>query len=193
MSLKFLEYNGLVYFWQKLKAYFVSAVSYNSSTRKISVTKNGTSTDLVTIPDDRVFWATYGSTTTADIEAAYQAGKVVLVAYDPDSSGTTLVYRLEQRASSTTHLFYAMKSPKLNVITVTSNSWFHTVVSLLNSTSLKTVTGTSLVGTGDVLPSAVGYTTTVPSAANTSGLKFVLCDSEPSTKYDGWVYLIKES
>lgn len=64
---------------------------------------------------------------------------------------------------------------------------------LVSGTSIKTVTGTSILGSGDLLPSAVGYTTTVPSAANTDGLKFVLCNSEPSTKYDGWVYLIKES
>ena len=64
---------------------------------------------------------------------------------------------------------------------------------LVSGTNIKTVTGSSLLGPGDLLPSAVGYTTVIPTAANTTGLKFVLCDSEPSTKYDGWVYLIKES
>lgn len=64
---------------------------------------------------------------------------------------------------------------------------------LESGTNIKTVTGTTIIGSGDLLPSAVGYTTTVPTAANTTGLKFVLCDSEPSTKYGGWVYLIKES
>lgn len=144
MSLKFLEYNGLVYFWQKLKAYFVATVAYNSSTRKLSVTKNGTTTDLVTFATV----ATSGS-------------------YNDLSSTPTI-------PSKTSDL--------------TNDSGF-----LTSHQNIKTVTGTSMVGTGDVLPSAVGYTTTVPSAANTTGLKFVLCDSEPSTKYDGWVYLIKES
>lgn len=37
------------------------------------------------------------------------------------------------------------------------------------------------------------YTTTAPTAINTSGLKIALLDSEPATKYDGWIYLIKES
>lgn len=73
------------------------------------------------------------------------------------------------------------------------SSWNGKQASLVSGTNIKTVTGTSILGSGDLLPSAVGYTTTVPSAANTTGLKFVLCDSEPSTKYDGWVYLIKES
>jgi hypothetical protein len=39
----------------------------------------------------------------------------------------------------------------------------------------------------------IGYTTTVPTAANTNGLKVALLDSEPATKYDGWIYLIQES
>lgn len=73
------------------------------------------------------------------------------------------------------------------------SSWNGKQAALVSGTNIKTVTGTSILGSGDLLPSAVGYTTTVPSAANTDGLKFVLCDSEPSTKYDGWVYLIKES
>lgn len=39
----------------------------------------------------------------------------------------------------------------------------------------------------------VAYTTVEPTAANTDGLKIVLLDSEPATKYDGYVYLIKEA
>lgn len=34
--------------------------------------------------------------------------------------------------------------------------------------------------------------TTAPTQANPSGLKFVVLNSEPSTKYSGYVYLIKE-
>lgn len=40
----------------------------------------------------------------------------------------------------------------------------------------------------------VAYLTTAPSSANTSGkLKFVVLDSEPSTYYDGYYYIITES
>ena len=36
-------------------------------------------------------------------------------------------------------------------------------------------------------------TTTAPTAANTDGgLKVAYLDTEPATKYDGWLYLIKE-
>lgn len=45
---KYLDDNGLLYLWGKLKAAFLSAVSYDSSNHKITVTKNGTTTDVVT-------------------------------------------------------------------------------------------------------------------------------------------------
>ena len=39
----------------------------------------------------------------------------------------------------------------------------------------------------------IPYVTTAPTAAYTGGgLKVALLDSEPTTKYDGWLYLIKE-
>lgn len=52
--------------------------------------------------------------------------------------------------------------------------------------------GTNSVSVADI-NNFMKYTTTAPSAANTSGLKIALLDSEPSTKYDGWIYMIKES
>lgn len=45
---KYLDDNGLLYLWGKLKAYFVSAVSYDTTNKKIKVTKNGSASDLVT-------------------------------------------------------------------------------------------------------------------------------------------------
>ena len=35
MAKKYLDYDGLLYFWQKIKAIFVSDVTYNSTSRKI--------------------------------------------------------------------------------------------------------------------------------------------------------------
>ena len=46
--MKYLDDNGLLYLWGKLKAYFVSAISYDTTNKKIKVTKNGSTTDLVT-------------------------------------------------------------------------------------------------------------------------------------------------
>ena len=38
----------------------------------------------------------------------------------------------------------------------------------------------------------VNYVTTAPTAANTNGLKVCVLSSEPSTKYNGWLYIITE-
>ena len=49
MANKYLDYNGLLYFWQKIKTIFVTDVTYSSSTKKIQKTKAGTTSDVVTL------------------------------------------------------------------------------------------------------------------------------------------------
>lgn len=49
MAKKYLDNDGVLYFWQKIKSYFVTDISYSSSTKKISKTKNGSSSDVVTL------------------------------------------------------------------------------------------------------------------------------------------------
>lgn len=48
---KYLDDNGLLYLWGKLKAAFLSAIAYDSTNHKITVTKNGATTDVVTAAD----------------------------------------------------------------------------------------------------------------------------------------------
>lgn len=43
------------------------------------------------------------------------------------------------------------------------------------------------------LASAIDYITTVPTLDNPIGLKIAVLNVEPATKYNGWVYLIKEN
>ena len=49
MAKKYLDYDGLLYFWQKIKANFVTDVTYNSTSKKIQKTKAGSSSDVVTL------------------------------------------------------------------------------------------------------------------------------------------------
>lgn len=49
MAKKYLDSDGLLYFWQKIKALFVTDVTYDSTNRKIQKTKNGSTSDVVTI------------------------------------------------------------------------------------------------------------------------------------------------
>lgn len=49
MATKYLDSNGVLYFWQKIKAYFVTDVSYDSTNKKIQKTKAGSTSDVVTL------------------------------------------------------------------------------------------------------------------------------------------------
>ena len=49
MAKKYLDSDGLLYFWQKIKSAFVTDVTYNSSTKKIQKAKNGSTSDVVTL------------------------------------------------------------------------------------------------------------------------------------------------
>ena len=49
MAKKYLDGDGLLYFWQKIKAGFVTDVTYDSTNRKIQKTKNGSTSDVVTL------------------------------------------------------------------------------------------------------------------------------------------------
>ena len=56
------------------------------------------------------------------------------------------------------------------------------------------LTGVQIGDTKYKVGESVGYLTTAPSAANTSGrLIFVVLTSEPATKYDGYFYIITEA
>lgn len=48
MANKYLDENGLLYFWQKIKAKFVESVTYDTTNHKIVQTKNGANSDVVT-------------------------------------------------------------------------------------------------------------------------------------------------
>lgn len=49
MAKKYLDENGLLYFWQKIKALFVTDVTYDSASKKIQKTKAGSTSDVVTL------------------------------------------------------------------------------------------------------------------------------------------------
>ena len=46
---KYLDYDGLLYLWGQLKTKFLSAIGYDTTNKKITMTKNGTTTDVVTV------------------------------------------------------------------------------------------------------------------------------------------------
>lgn len=46
---KYLDYDGLLYFWGQLKTKFLSTIGYDTTNKKITKTINGTTTDVVTV------------------------------------------------------------------------------------------------------------------------------------------------
>lgn len=87
MANKYLDYNGLAYFWEKIKAKFTALqnaklddITYNNSSRVLSKTKNGTSTDIVSV-----------STLKTDMGlGSVEAGAQVNVIEDVKVNGTSL-------------------------------------------------------------------------------------------------------
>lgn len=73
-----------------------------------------------------IFWATYGTTTNADIEAAYQAGKTVCVAYNG------FIYTLCRRYDSAQHHFSCEYNGHLYELTCESSIWSAHDVSTAN-------------------------------------------------------------
>lgn len=64
-----------------------------------------------------VYYCTYGTTTSAEIETAYQAEMICLCEYN------NLVYRLTGRADSTTHIFACTDGAAIYVLNVMDDTW----------------------------------------------------------------------
>lgn len=88
----------------------------------------------MTHPTER-YWATYGTTTSAEIETAYQAKKVILCEYND------LIYRLVRRVNAATHIFVCLYSLGQRTITCASNNWSYESRGLAETAS-PTFTGT---------------------------------------------------
>lgn len=64
-----------------------------------------------------VFWAEYGTTTNAEIEAAYQAGQIILCNYN------NRTYRMGWRVSETRHRFFAAQDTFMYGLSCFSDVW----------------------------------------------------------------------
>lgn len=92
---------------------------------------------------DDIYWVTYGTTTSAQIEAAYQSGKMCLCLY-----GSAL-YVFSYRSSATNHTFCSAQDRNIDIITCNSNTWSasRTSIPLPQSTGTPAALGTAARGT----------------------------------------------
>ena len=119
--------------------------------------------------DSNIFVATYGTTTTADIEAAYQAGKLIYCIY------SSRLYTYGYRSSATAHYFYAWQSnTKYYIYTSSTATWSNSSTSMAPTAS-PGLTGnptapTQTAGNNSTRIATTAFVTTAISNAITAAL-----------------------
>lgn len=116
----------------------------------VTALPTGTRVMAQTSDQKEIFWATYGTTTATQIQAALDAGKVVMCKY------TDRIYTLNEIVENDRYNFYSFSNTGYNCrriyITINSNTWGS------SSTYFET-TGSRITSTSSVEPSdATHYT-----------------------------------
>lgn len=109
-----------------------------------------------------VFWATYNSTTSSEIEAAYQAGKIVACL------NSERCYYLINRESATLHRFFSYSGSDnyVRLLTCNNNSWSAGSRSVASaSTTLPEPLGVASYGSGSSYARS-NHVHAMPSASN---------------------------
>ena len=157
-------------------ANIVTNTAYNASTNKIATMSD------IPAAITSVNGLSGGSLTSPLVIKGGDAVTAAKLALDQTTSG--------QITDGSTATLFGFLSNNATTLTVGGNSY---ALNLRGSGTRPQYKGNDLALYSD-LPSTlpITYVTSAPSAANTTGLKVALLDSEPATKYDGWIYLIKE-
>lgn len=99
---------------------------------------------IAEISPKEIEWATYGTTTSAQLETWLTANKIVLLKYNNNSQ----IMRLDYRNSATSHTFHSIYSsgaanlPKVYEIQCNNNVWTNTTVNLQTTTNMRKSTDT---------------------------------------------------
>ena len=117
---------------------------------------NDTSAWVAEAPALEVFWATYGTTTSAELEAAYQAGKLIACSYNGK------VYTMQDRRTSASHFFIAGTYGSTRyALRCSSNTW--------DALSVNFILKPSSPSNGDVLVYSSGdWVAQAPAAVPTA-------------------------
>ena len=89
MAKKYLDYDGLSYFWSQIKGLFVSEITYDSATRQIQKTKGNTTGNVVAIPTATSHLTNdSGFITSADVPEGSSASTITPLMDGTASKGT---------------------------------------------------------------------------------------------------------
>ena len=142
----------------------IDKINVNGTTYNIIDTTSG----YITSAND-IYWCTYGTTTSAEIETAINAGKCPMVKY------TNYTYTLRYRNSSTNHRFVCNYGGKEYSVVCQSSTWMPdgtlTFLTSAPVTSVNTKTGAVSLTASDVgaLPSSTSIPTKTSDLTNDSG------------------------
>ena len=133
-----------------------------------------------------VFIATYGTTTSAEIEAAYQAGKVILCVKD------TLTYLMTYRQSATVHNFTTLTAINLSTTSMrgyhlkcTSNAWTESGAVNYPSTDYMNTQISDAID-GAIFRAVYGTTTSAEIEAAYQANKLIYCIYNARVYYLVW-------
>lgn len=142
----------------------IDKIKVNGTTYNIIDTTSG----YITSAND-IYWCTYGTTASAEIETAINAGKCPMVKY------TNYTYTLRYRNSSTNHRFVCNYGGKEYSVVCQSSTWMPdgtlTFLTSAPVTSVNTKTGAVSLTASDVgaLPSSTSIPTKTSDLTNDSG------------------------
>ena len=156
--------------------YYTQPVSSITDVKVNNVSVVDDDVALITVPTE-VYWATYNTTTSANIETAYQANQVVCVLYQ------SKVYTLRYRNSSTDHRFICNYGDTEYRLRCVSNVWSTETTTFVKTT--RTINGKALSNDITLSASDVGAlssSTAIPSKvsdlSNDSG--FITTETDPT-------------
>lgn len=132
------------------------------------------------------YWATYGTTTSAQIETAYQAQRDILMAYN------NRIYTLGYRASATNHVFVALYNDTVYYATCAANVWsnsstaLQTLLSVTNQLPAAYVSGLANVATSGSYNDLTD-TPSIPTATSelTNDSNFITAAGAPVQSVNG--------
>lgn len=84
MAKKYLDDNGLLYFWGKLKAAFLADVSWDSSNKKLQKTKNGSTSDIISLATIFASPALTGTPTAPTASSSTDSTQIATTAFVHD-------------------------------------------------------------------------------------------------------------
>ena len=175
------------------KSTTVSNVSYDSNSKKLQKTINGSTTDVMTFGSN-AFNSTTIPTQASDINAlpsSTKYGASLSVSGTSvqlkDQDGNNLGSAITTQDTTYSNLSAASGGTQVSLVTTGEKYTWNN-----KQNTMSAGTGISISSNQISLNGVIPYTTTAPTAANNTGVKIAILSSEPATKYAGWLYFITE-